>query len=304
MEAARKNSSRPMLKLGLSANVKYTFDPAKKMGERITSILIDGKPINPDKLYSVGSVTFLLAGGDSFDILKDPSIAKTLTTISEGLDREWLQKYLTNNPTVQPRTAVSSVGVTLDSNIDGTKVNANVHLRGLSFSQDGEAKTQKVTVKLADAAVSADVNNTLEDANASKENAIVTADGVGYLDKPVAIHANAKCENGAKSAFLPLTVLNEKGAELVSAAAGLGVTVPCANTSDPAAAGKTPAVSGADQKAGPVNTAKTAAAPATPLLAKTGADAAGFAGFAAIALVIGMVSLAATRRYKMENASA
>lgn len=225
-----KDSTRPVLKLGLSSNVKYTFDPAKKMGERVTSILIDDKPIDPAKIYTVASVTFLLAGGDSFDVLKD--VKDTLTTIPNGLDRDFFGAYLTTNPTVQPRTHVQSVGVTVDSKVDGTNVSAKVSLRGLSFSGKDEARTNEVTVKLGDKTVKAKVNNTLVDPNAAKENAIVTADGVGYLDQPVEISATATCGD-AKTTHLPLTVTDDKGNVLVGEAAGLGVDVTCEGKTDP-----------------------------------------------------------------------
>ncbi|WP_353065826.1 bifunctional metallophosphatase/5'-nucleotidase [Arcanobacterium hippocoleae] len=298
-----KNSSRPMLKLGLSANVKYTFDPTKPMGERITSILVDGKQIDPAKVYSVGSVTFLLAGGDSFDILKDPSIAKTLTPIAENLDRDSFQKYLAANPQVQPRSAVSSVGVTLNHQIDGLKVTASVDLRGLSFSHESEAQTKKVTVKLGTASATADVNNTLEDANAAKENAIVTADGVGYLNKPIELTTTAKCAANAKSVFIPLTVLNEKGVELVSAAAGIGVHVPC-----PHAAAKPGTSSGNANIVGITNNAGATSAvvdtnanngqakATNPRLAKTGSEAAGLLALALLAGILGLAGVAAARR--------
>ncbi|QOR45645.1 bifunctional metallophosphatase/5'-nucleotidase [Trueperella pecoris] len=225
-----EKSTRPMLKLGLSSNVKYTFDPAKKMGERITSLLIDDKPIDPAKIYTVGSVTFLLTGGDSFDVLKE--VKDTFTTIPNGLDRDFFGSYLTANPKVQPRAHVHSVGVTVDSKVDGTNVSAKVSLRGLSFSGKAEARTENVTVKLGDKTVTAKVNNTLEDPNAAKENAIVTADGVGYLDQPIEISATATCGD-AKTAHLPLTVTDDKGKVLVGEAAGLGVAVDCAGTDKP-----------------------------------------------------------------------
>ena len=41
-------NSRPMLKLGLSSNVRYTYDPARPYGERITSVTINGEPLKAD----------------------------------------------------------------------------------------------------------------------------------------------------------------------------------------------------------------------------------------------------------------
>lgn len=234
-----ENSTRPMLKLGLSENVKYTYDPTRPMGDRITSILLDGKPIDPQATYSVGSVTFLLAGGDSFDVLKEDSVKDTLTTIPDGLDREWIQKYLESNPQVAPRQAVSSVGATLEQNVetvDGKPVvSGTLALRGLSFSGPDEAAPKNVTLYVDGKDVAtAEVNNTLEDENAANENAIVTADGVGYTNAPLKFNVSGVCEDRSGTVNLPLTVkagtANEQSTdapELIFAASGLSLTVDC-----------------------------------------------------------------------------
>lgn len=61
-----KVPSRPFLALGMSKNVSYTYDESLAEGDRITSIRIDGAPIDPEKLYTVGSGSFLISGGDNF----------------------------------------------------------------------------------------------------------------------------------------------------------------------------------------------------------------------------------------------
>lgn len=58
--------SRPFLQLGLSSNVSYTYDESLPEGSRITSVSINGKPIDPEKTYRVGSGSFLISGGDNF----------------------------------------------------------------------------------------------------------------------------------------------------------------------------------------------------------------------------------------------
>ena len=83
-------NSRPMLKLSLSSNVRYTYDPAKLYGERITSVTINGEPLKADATYTVGSVTFLLAGGDSFEALTRGGAATT----NGNLDRDSFNAYL------------------------------------------------------------------------------------------------------------------------------------------------------------------------------------------------------------------
>ncbi|MFC2619944.1 MAG: bifunctional metallophosphatase/5'-nucleotidase, partial [Pauljensenia sp.] len=83
-------NSRPMLKLSLSSNVRYTYDPAKPYGEHITSVTINGEPLKADATYTVGSVSFLLAGGDSFEALTRGGAATT----NGNLDRDSFNDYL------------------------------------------------------------------------------------------------------------------------------------------------------------------------------------------------------------------
>ena len=63
--------SRPFQHLGLSDNVSYTFDPTRAEGDRITSITVDGAPIDMARGYRVGTVSFLMAGGDNFRVFKE-----------------------------------------------------------------------------------------------------------------------------------------------------------------------------------------------------------------------------------------
>ncbi|PIF03748.1 MAG: bifunctional metallophosphatase/5'-nucleotidase [Propionibacterium sp.] len=73
--------SRPFLQLGLSNNVSYTYDESLPEGKRITSISINGKPIDPAKTYTVGSGSFLISGGDNF------------RTVAEGANTRDTGKY-------------------------------------------------------------------------------------------------------------------------------------------------------------------------------------------------------------------
>ena len=62
--------SRPFLQLGLSDNVSYTFDASKPQNERITSISVDGQPIDPAATYRIATPSFLTTGGDNFHVFK------------------------------------------------------------------------------------------------------------------------------------------------------------------------------------------------------------------------------------------
>ncbi|WP_297564309.1 bifunctional UDP-sugar hydrolase/5'-nucleotidase [uncultured Arcanobacterium sp.] len=265
-----EKSTRPLLKLNFSQNVKYTYDPARNRGDRITSILIDGKPIVADKLYTVAGSSFLMAGGDSFTVLQEPGISATLKTIPKKLDREWFEEYLQKNPKVQPRTHKSSIGVNIAAQkITKDNAQVKVSLRGLSFSQ-GADPVQKVKVKFGNAVQEAAVNNTLQDANAANYQAIVTADGVGYTNQAVTLDATGFCSgNAGKSVHVPLTVETESGVELVNAAHNLGLDVSC------------PSVEKQKSKA-PKALAKTGASDVELGIAALLAVAAGVAGIGAV----------------------
>lgn len=168
-------NSRPMLKLGISKNVSYTYDPARPFGDRITSVLVDGAPIDLERTYTIGSVTFLLDGGDSFDALTAGGPAVT----TGDLDRDKFNEYLAANSGVAPRMTKSSVGVTLPKETVQEGQPVKVELRGLSFTE-GPAITGSVAVTVGNARTDwVDVDNSLLDLNASNENAVITADGAG-----------------------------------------------------------------------------------------------------------------------------
>jgi len=54
------------LHLGLSSNVSTTIDATAPAGERITSVRVDGEPLDPEREYRIGTFSFLAQGGDNF----------------------------------------------------------------------------------------------------------------------------------------------------------------------------------------------------------------------------------------------
>ena len=221
-------NSRPMLKLGLSRNVKYTFDPAKPYGNRITSVTVNGKPLDLKRKYTVGSVTFLLSGGDSFDALT----AGGAPVITDNLDRDKFNSYLAAHPGLKPRAAKSSIGVTLPSEPVKDGQTIDVSLRGLSFSE-GPSVTKNVKVNVGQASATSPVDNSLADPDANNEKATITADGAGRAVAKVKV--DGKCAaNPGKQIKLPVTVRTDF-AEVVGAEQGLTVTVACGGSAQPTA---------------------------------------------------------------------
>ncbi|HET9398119.1 MAG TPA: bifunctional metallophosphatase/5'-nucleotidase [Sphingomicrobium sp.] len=78
-----------------SANFRFSFDKSRPAGERIVTMILNGRPIDPARTYRVAINNFLAAGGDNFTLLaagRDP--------IDAGLDLDATEAYLATNPPV------------------------------------------------------------------------------------------------------------------------------------------------------------------------------------------------------------
>ncbi|MCW4385468.1 ExeM/NucH family extracellular endonuclease [Salinibacterium sp. SYSU T00001] len=102
-----EGASRPFLKLGVSEGLVYTYDPTAPQGSRISSITLNGEPLDPEASYRVVANSFLAAGGDNF------------ATLAEGADRadsgridlQAMVDYFEQNEVVGVDPAQRSVGV-------------------------------------------------------------------------------------------------------------------------------------------------------------------------------------------------
>jgi 5'-nucleotidase len=128
-------SSRPFLKLGVSAGLTYTYNPGAPAGSRITEILLDGVPIDPAATYSVGANSFLAAGGDNFVTFR----SGTNKADSGKIDLESMVDYFATFGTAEPDLAQRAVGVVVSApDADGYDVGdqVTVNLSSLEFSRD------------------------------------------------------------------------------------------------------------------------------------------------------------------------
>lgn len=100
-------TTRPFLNLGLSSNVSYMYDATRDRGDHITSITVNGKPIEADHSYRIGSFSFLLEGGDNFWEFQNG----TDTRDSGLVDRDGWIAYLTGHPDLAPSFARRGVQV-------------------------------------------------------------------------------------------------------------------------------------------------------------------------------------------------
>ena len=300
-------NSRPMLKLSLSSNVRYTYDPAKPYGEHITSVTINGEPLKADATYTVGSVSFLLAGGDSFEALTRGGAATT----NGNLDRDSFNDYLMENSggkkggaqamsTLTPREAKSSIGLTLPTEPVADGASVTIPLRGLSFSE-GPSMTSKVRVSAGGAQAVADVDNSLVDAHASDAASIITTDGAGQATVSVTVVGSCRGKAAGEVVGAPVSVATDF-ATVVEASDGVTIPVACAGDSA-AQPSPTPDAGGDATPSAPTPSASPSPSTKRGGLARTGAYAEALLGAAAIAAIGGAGVLARRRanRYQSEN---
>ncbi|MCM3660321.1 ExeM/NucH family extracellular endonuclease [Georgenia satyanarayanai] len=93
-----ESSSRSFLHLGLSDNVSYTMDPTAERGERITSVTVDGQPLDTAAEYRIGTFSFLAQGGDNFTVFADATDVQQTGLI----DRDGWISYIENSSPLSP----------------------------------------------------------------------------------------------------------------------------------------------------------------------------------------------------------
>ncbi|MEO6123201.1 MAG: bifunctional UDP-sugar hydrolase/5'-nucleotidase [Ilumatobacteraceae bacterium] len=132
------------LQLGLSDNVTYTFDEGRALNDRITSIVIDGVPIDPAASYRIGTFSFLATGGDNFYAFQSGTAVRDTGLI----DRDGWIKYLTANSPVSPDFARQAVaaGALPTSAVAGS--NIALSLSALNLTSLGSPQNTSVEVFL------------------------------------------------------------------------------------------------------------------------------------------------------------
>ncbi|MET8312328.1 ExeM/NucH family extracellular endonuclease [Micromonospora sp. NPDC005173] len=112
-------ASRPVLWLGVSKGFSYTYNPDAPKGSRITSIKLNGTPLDPAGTYRVTVNSFLATGGDNFATLGDGADPAT----TGDNDLTMLVSYFAANSPVtadpQPRSAVGQAGPQCTTTITG-----------------------------------------------------------------------------------------------------------------------------------------------------------------------------------------
>jgi 5'-nucleotidase len=142
--------SRPFLNLGLSSNMDYTYDSTRPMGQHITSVTINGAPLDMERSYRVGTFSFLATGGDNFRVFTQG----TNTKDSGLIDRDAWINYLGERSEESPIAPdFARRGVEVIGNPETVKAKGAVSfkLNKLDLTSLGSPKNTSVVVEFTDA---------------------------------------------------------------------------------------------------------------------------------------------------------
>jgi len=92
-----------------SAGFAFTYDVRRAAGDRIVRMTLNGKPIDPKRIYRVTTNSFLAAGGDNFSVF-----AEGTERFDSGLDLDALEAYLKTNPAIPTGGRVKSLHIVRD----------------------------------------------------------------------------------------------------------------------------------------------------------------------------------------------
>jgi 5'-nucleotidase len=142
-DANGNRPSRPYLALGLSDNVSYTArtaDPNAAPGDNVSSITIDGVPVDPAKEYRIATFSFLVSGGDNFRIFAEGTNGRD----SGLVDRDAWISYLKDSSPITPSFARTR---TVTPALPGTVkagASTDVSLSGLDLTSLGAPRNTAV----------------------------------------------------------------------------------------------------------------------------------------------------------------
>ncbi|MFI6427266.1 ExeM/NucH family extracellular endonuclease [Promicromonospora sp. NPDC050880] len=128
--------SRPYLALGLSDNVSYTTttaDPNATPGDNVSSITIDGVPVDPAAEYRIATFSFLISGGDNFRAFTDGTDGRD----SGLVDRDaWIEYIKASSPITPSFARTRAVTPALPGTVEAGAA-TDVSLSGLDLTSLG-----------------------------------------------------------------------------------------------------------------------------------------------------------------------
>ena len=87
-----------------SRGFAFTFDPARAVGQRITSATLNGVAVDPARAYRITVNNFLASGGDGFSVLSSAG-----NVAHGGVDLDALTAFIAPDVTVDPVARITAV---------------------------------------------------------------------------------------------------------------------------------------------------------------------------------------------------
>lgn len=142
-DANGNRPSRPYLALGLSDNVSYTVgtaDPNATPGDNVSSITIDGEPVDPAAEYRIATFSFLISGGDNFRAFTEGTDGRD----SGLVDRDaWISYLETSSPVTPSFARTRTVTTALPGTVEAG-MSTQVSLSGLDLTSLGAPQNTAV----------------------------------------------------------------------------------------------------------------------------------------------------------------
>lgn len=141
--------SRPFLRLGTSSGFKFTYDPARAEGDRITGMWLNGTAVSATTSYSVTANSFLASGGDNFRAFTQATGKRD----SGKIDLETMVDYMEAHSPVAADPTQHAVGVSFPAGAPaayGYGEHVKLTLSSLAFSTAADAKDAAVDVLVGD----------------------------------------------------------------------------------------------------------------------------------------------------------
>lgn len=139
-------SGREFRALGVSDGLTWTFDPTRPAGERITSLTLDGVPVDPAGSYRVAVSDFLASGGDNFSAFTEGTEVRDTGLVDSEAWLVYLAQH--RDAGIAPdfgRRAVAAKGLPAELRPGGEY---SFTLTGLDLTSLGAPVTRAATVML------------------------------------------------------------------------------------------------------------------------------------------------------------
>ncbi|MGO1591273.1 MAG: 5'-nucleotidase C-terminal domain-containing protein [Ancrocorticia sp.] len=143
---ASTQTSRPMLALGLSDNISYTYDADAEFGSHIKQVFLDNMlvPNDGSEMYTVASNAFLLTGGDGFNVFADGVDYRD----SGMIDNDVFNEFLQDNPDYTVDYSQRNIAISGEDTIYLGQT-ASIDLQSLSMTYAGNQQPLPETVDVS-----------------------------------------------------------------------------------------------------------------------------------------------------------